>query len=277
VFEQLTLTLAAELLAVGLAAGLLGGMLGIGGGIIMIPAMLLLVGEQRFGVESLHLYKLAAICTSIPMAIPACLRHYRARAIVPSLLRGILPGALLGVLVGVALTLLFVDEQTRWLRRIFGAFLQLAVLIALLEGWLSRGHEHGLVRRCPTGRRWWPYAAAVGLPAGITAGLLSVGGGVWAVPVQRMLLGVQLRNAIANSAVMILPVALVTTISQAVALDRALSIPIWPAFGLALCLVPGALVGSWCGASLTHKLPLRWLRTAFHVLLVVTGLRMMLQ
>jgi uncharacterized membrane protein YfcA len=118
----------------------------------------------------------------------------------------------------------------------------------------------------------------VGLPSGCLAGLLGIGGGIWAVPAMSLLLGIRLRHAIATSMLMIIGVALATAIGQSIELAHLHNDPPLHhvAWWLALWLAPGALVGGWCGAGLTHRLPVRWLRYCFQLLLAATGLRLIL-
>ena len=58
------------LLLTGFGAGLLGGFVGIGGSIIMIPAMLLLLGQNQ------HLYQAAAMIVNVVVALSGavCMR-----------------------------------------------------------------------------------------------------------------------------------------------------------------------------------------------------------
>lgn len=270
-------TQAAEMLGVGMLAGVLGGLLGVGGGIIMIPAMVIFLGTA-YGPNSFHVYKLAAISTSFVLSVPAIWRHRRAGAIVLRMIPGIVLGALVGVAIGVGMASTFVGEHTPSLRRLFGVFLELVVLINVYQEIQARRGRTHLVRSCPIPTRWTLLAPVVGLPAGIIAGLLGVGGGVWAVPSQRLLLGVRIRNAIANSACMILFVALGTACGLLIQLGSLSSetnlstIGLW----LAIWLAPGALIGGWIGAGLTHRLPVQWLRLIFAGLLVATGVRLII-
>lgn len=98
------------------------------------------------------------------------------------------------------------------------------------------------------------------------------------MPVQRLLLGVRMRNAIANSACMILFVSALTAVLLSLDLSRHAHQPPLHVIGwkIAVLLAPGAFLGSWIGAGLTHRLPVRTLRYGFMVVLVVTGLRLML-
>ncbi len=267
-----------ELLAIGLLAGVLGGMLGIGGGIVMIPAMVFILGRaETYGPNYLHVYKLASIISSVLLSIPAAVHHRRAGAVVRGMQWAMVPGALLGVLAGVLVSGLMTGAGTETLRRLFGGFLQLVVVIMAFQEWRSSRGEPHLTDRCPLPARRALLNSVVGFPAGLIAGLLGVGGGIWAVPAQGLLFGVRLRNAIANSTVMIIGVAAATAISLTIFVARLPADPRMSAgtgWLLALCLAPGGLVGGWTGAGLAHKLPVRALRYIFVGLLALTGVRL---
>jgi len=266
---------AAELIAIGALAGVVGGFLGVGGGLVMIPALVLLLGE-RFGPGSLHVYKLAAISASIIVSIPAAIRHARANAVVFRMLWGILPLAVAGVAIGVVVAgTFFGHEQTHLLRRIFGGFLELVVVVNVYQDWRSERNERGLTDHCPLPSRRGLIGLVVGLPTGLIAGLLGIGGGVWNVPAQHLLFGMRLRYAIATSSYVVIFVSFVTAIAQSIEVNRMPGLNATSGWWLALWLAPGALVGGWCGAGLTHRLPTRWVRHAFHALLVLTGIRLM--
>jgi len=263
---------------IGVVAGVAGGLLGIGGGIVMIPAMLLLLPEDLYGGrdQRLHVFQLAALATAVVLSAPAAKRHAQAGAVVPAMLWGIIPAAVIGVAVGVALASQFVGEHAHLLRRIFGGFM---VLAAAADIWwrrsVQRGHEAPR-RSCPVATRRTLIGTAVGLPAGLIGGLLGVGGGIWAVPVQNAAFGIRLPNAIANSACTIVAAAATAAIAKSLAITHMDGLTVLDGWRLALWLAPGALVGGWFGATLTHRLPVRWVRYAFHALLLITGLRLVL-
>ncbi len=261
----------AAIAGVGLMAGVLGGLLGIGGGLVMIPALLLILGEP-FGPGSLHLYKLAALAAAAVLSLVAARRHARAGAIVWRVVPWVVAGAVLGVIGGVLLGGLFVGEQTRVLRRVFGGFMLVTVASQV---WRQRTADRdGGVSSCPLtgGGR---YAGWVGLPAGLIGGLLGVGGGVWAVPVQHFVFGIQMRSAIANSSCMIVGVSIAAAIGLSVSIGGMADLRVMDGWLLAAGLAPGALLGGWIGGGLTHRVRTDWLRVGFQVLLVVTGLKLL--
>ena len=264
----------ALMLLLGVVAGLLGGLLGIGGGLVMIPAMILLFGERLYGANSIHVYKLAALATAVVLSIPAVVAHARAGAVVPRMLVGIILFGLVGVGVGVGLGRFFADEHAALLRRLFGGFMLLSVAVSLWRRRLS-SDDYGC--KCsPVASRWAVIGSVVGMPAGVIAGLLGVGGGVWAVPVQNYALGVRLPNAIANSACMIIALAAGASAMQSVALTYFDGVGPADGWWLAVWLAPGAVVGGWFGARLTHRLPVARVRTAFYILLLITGAKLVL-
>lgn len=257
---------------IGLVAGVLGGLFGIGGGLVMIPALLLLV-PNPFGPNALHVYKLASLATSVVLSVPAVIRHAQHRAIVPRMVLAITPIALAGVLAGVVAAGFLVGPQTRLLRQIFGGFMLLAVGASVYR----RLHvARSGVATCPVPTRWARVGLIVGLPSGLISGLLGVGGGVWAVPAQNLALGIRLQNAIANSACMILFVTALAAGLQSAALGQIGGVSASDGWRIAAWLAPGALVGGWVGAKLTHILSAVWLYWLFQVLLVVAAVKLLL-
>ena len=95
---------------VGLFAGLLGGLLGIGGSLVMIPALVVLFGQGTaepvaagtFRGLNQHIYQAAAMVVNILVAIPATFSHTRAKAVMPGVIRPMLPASMIAIVGGVA-------------------------------------------------------------------------------------------------------------------------------------------------------------------------------
>jgi uncharacterized membrane protein YfcA len=261
------------LVLIGLIAGCLGGLLGVGGSIVMIPAMMLLLGPD------LHVYQGAAMIVNFFVVVPATLQHIRHKAVVPSIVRATIPSAAVTVLLGVQLS------QSRWLSganeihlsRIFGLFLwyEAAYNLWRMLPRPPRPNTPALNPDAAAGEAFsfWRVVATVGFPTGFIGGLLGVGGGILAVPCQQLFLGLPLRKAIANSAATIICVSAIgaTFKNYHLAHDGvALARPI----GLAAILIPTAVLGAHAGARLTHVVPLRLLRLLLAVLMAYAGWKM---
>ncbi len=255
------------LAVIGLLAGVCGGLLGIGGSVVIIPGMTLILGPRQ------HLYQAAALIVNFFVAVPAVVQHVRAGAVRVGVLRVLLPGAVVGSVCGVGLSELgiFRGSGSIYLTGMFGVFL---LLVGVKDLRLMFGA--GKDERVAVGRDgWFRGVMLVGLPTGLISGLLGVGGGVIAVPLQRRLLGVPLRSAIANSAGMIVVLSVVGAGVKHFGIWRHhAEIGLGDPVRLAVFLIPTAAMGAWIGGRLTHVWPLRVVRGAFVVLLVVVGLRM---
>ncbi|MFN0135073.1 MAG: sulfite exporter TauE/SafE family protein [Phycisphaerae bacterium] len=264
---------------IGLLAGVLGGLLGIGGGLIIIPMLIITLGNA-YGVGSLHVYKIAALATAIVLSIPAARQHLRSGAVVKRMLPSIELFGVLGVILGVALASLLAGDLTLWLQRIFGGCM-IAFVVAqrVLRRAMNVGSSGagGIDRRVsPLPSRWMLIGTRVGLPSGVISGLLGIGGGVWAVPAQNLWLGIRLQSAIANSTCMIVGVAISAAIFQSIAVARMSDLNWTDGWLLALFLSPGAILGGSLGGRLTHILPVNTLRLIFDGVLILTGVRLLL-
>jgi uncharacterized protein len=106
-------------------------------------------------------------------------------------------------------------------------------------------------------------AIAIGLAAGIVAGLLGVGGGVLFVPGLVLLLGLDQHQAEATSLLAIVPVAIVGTYAQ----DRYGNVRRADALLLGLLSLAGAVAG----VALANALSGTVLRDAFAALMVIVA------
>lgn len=81
-------------LITGIVTGFLSGMMGVGGGAIMIPAMVLLAG---FGQ---HMAQGTSLLVMVPVGIAGALAHHQLGNVAKGFLPGLIPGILLGAFLG---------------------------------------------------------------------------------------------------------------------------------------------------------------------------------
>jgi uncharacterized membrane protein YfcA len=250
--------------AIGFGGGMLGGLVGIGGSLVMIPALTIVYGRDQ------QLYQAAAMVVNAVVATTATRRHAIAGAIKRRVVFRMVPAAVACVLIGVWASN-HLDQ--RWLQLCFGGFM-LYVALQEIRSMLSgrTGGESGSPRE---GRL---ALAGVGGATGFVSGLLGIGGGGVAVPMLRGLCRLPLREAIAASAAVMLVSATAGAIAKnttfasidAAGAGRGLS----ASLTLAAILAPTGMLGAWVGASLTHRLNLPTIRIAFIALMVIGGVRM---
>lgn len=117
------LTLAA-LLVVGVAAGFLAGLLGIGGGILMVPAMVLLFGFDQ------HVAQGTSLLVIIPAAAAGSWTHYRRGRLDLRVAAFVALGGIAGAVIG-TLSALSLDDAL--LQRLFAVVLFLVAIRMLLR------------------------------------------------------------------------------------------------------------------------------------------------
>ncbi|MFA9478792.1 TSUP family transporter [Phycisphaerales bacterium AB-hyl4] len=257
----------------GLVAGVLGGLLGVGGSVIMIPGLVLLFGHGRFEGLNQHAYQAAAMIANVAVALPAVMRHHKAGAVALPVLKWMMPAAAVAVIVGVWLSNrpMFAGAGGGvWLGRILAIFLLYEVILNLRK---VLGPREATLQAMEGARITRPRAATAGGSMGLIGGLLGVGGGVIAVPIQQLLLALPLRTAIANSAaVMVLSAAIGATYKNATLSQH--EVPWYAGLLLAALLAPTCVIGGRLGASLTHSLPIRQVRFVFIVIMSLAAWRM---
>lgn len=252
-------------LLTGAAAGLLAGLLGIGGGLVIVPALALLFVQHGFAADFVMHYAVGtSLATIIATSISSLLAHQRRGSVhwpvVRSMVPGILPGAL-------ASAWLARQMDSAGLALMFGVFV---VLVAV----------HLLIGAKPPPHRQLPGAVGLGVAGsviGLLSGLLGIGGGTLTVPF--LLWGrVEIRLAVGTAATIGLPIAIAGTTGFILG---GLHVPAqpghnsgfiyWPAVAaVVLASVPTAPLG----ARLAHYLPRATLQRLFALLLVMIGMKM---
>jgi hypothetical protein len=104
---------------IGLLGGVTSGLFGVGGGVVMVPAMMLLLGVD---IKTAIGTSLAII---VPTAITGSAKHYFLGNLNWKIALALAPGAMIGGYYGAKLTRLIPAED---LKRYFGAFLVLVGL-----------------------------------------------------------------------------------------------------------------------------------------------------
>lgn len=102
------------LLTAGALTGFLSGMLGVGGAVVMIPAMVLLVGLDQ------HTAQGSSLLTMVPAGMVGALTHMRYGNVEISLLKGLIPGVFIGTYLGGSVAHFLPDSM---LRLLFGSML----------------------------------------------------------------------------------------------------------------------------------------------------------
>ncbi len=265
--DQLTIAI------IGLLVGIVGGMFGIGGSIILIPAL------TEFRGPNQHLYQATAMIMNFFVSVPAVYQHWRARAIDSATIARLVPLSIAFVAVGVAISesRVFAGSGEAYLRGLFGVFLFACGLAEIYRAYRPRriADEVNANRLGPASAPalTLPVITAIAAPTGFISGLLGIGGGILGVPLQRRFLRMPLPIAIANSTALVAATAIFGGIIKNYAYYSEHGTARQPIL-LAAILAPTAIAGSLIGARLTHRVPLKALRSLFIVLLMIAAIRL---
>jgi hypothetical protein len=246
--------MAAVVLAlIGASAGLLGSLMGVGGGIIVVPALSELYGvpfREAVGIS------LVVIVANSSASAAAYVQRGAADVRVGVVLElATVAGAILGSSVaGLA--------PVRTLKLLFAG----VAIYSAVSLWLRRhGTSEAQVVGAYEVKAWGP-GLAVSVAAGALSGLLGIGGGVFKVPAMTLAMGIPFKVAAATSNFMI-------------GVTAAAGAYVYWGRGeigaeLAAPVVVGTFLGARAGSSLLARLPAKRLQVAFAGVLVFLGARM---
>lgn len=251
---------------IGAAAGASAGLFGIGGGIIVVPALVVTFATLQFTPDHLtHIAVGTSLATIVVTGSASAWMHHRHRAVRWPLVRGLLPGIVIGAVIGA----LFADTlSSERLRQLFGV-LQIVLAAKMLFNLMPQRGEF-------TPRRG--EMPLVGGVIGAVASCFGIGGGALTGP-YLIWRGQAVHDAVGTAAAVGVPIALAGAVSFIITGLNASQLPAWssgyiywPAFA---AISAATLVFAPLGARLAHRLNAKVLKKAFAVLLVIIGIKML--
>ena len=255
-----------------LLAGLLGALTGLGGGVVIVPLLVL-----GFGIDiryAMGASLISVIATSSGAAAAYVKEGFSNIRIGMFLEIATTAGAMLGAFLAVRLS-------TGLIGVIFGAVLILSAYLSLRENLdqSSDGNADPLASRLrmdssyPTqeGRKMYhvrrvPAGFGLMLGAGTLSGLLGVGSGAFKVLAMDQVMKIPFKVSTTTSNFMI---GVTAAASAGIYLRRGFIDP-----GLAMPVVLGVLIGSVVGTHVLVKAKTKWLRLVFSLVIVVLGIEM---
>ncbi|MDX1691671.1 MAG: sulfite exporter TauE/SafE family protein [Acidimicrobiia bacterium] len=239
-------------LSLGLAAGVVGGLFGVGGGVVLVPGMVVLLGVAQ---HTAHGTSVAAIIAS---ATSGAARLGIDGEVDWDVAGIVLVGAVVGAFLGArAMNRI----PAVWLAR---AFVVVAIVAAARMAFQPEITGALLAER---GAVTTIGFVALGLAAGTLAAILGVGGGIVYVPALVALFAFPQHIAQGTSLAIIVPSMVVAAITH----SRAGRVD----WGLGAVLGLGGVVGGLVGAEIALSLDALLLRRLFAAFLVLMVLRML--
>ena len=241
-----------SLLVVGLGAGFLSGVFGVGGGILVVPGLMMFVKmEQRRA----HGTSLAAV---LPISAASLVTYWLHDHVDWPVALWLTVGALAGAYVGASL-LAIISKRN------------LALVFAIVLGVIG---VRLFFTVSGTGRNDITFVLAlayvvVGVCTGALSGLLGVGGGAIMVPIMAVLFGVPSVIAKGTSLAVIIPTALMGTLRN----RSNKNVNLYAAVVVGITGIVMAVVGAWVAARMSDSLS----NALFALLLIAVAGRMLRQ
>ncbi len=260
------LTLAAVAAGSGIIGGILAGLLGVGGGIVIVPALYFALSLT--GMEPALTMQVAvgtSLSTIVFTSLSSGYGHYKKGAIDMALLRLWAPSILIGVVIGGILGGI-VSGQV-----LIAVFATVAVIVAL-DMILRKAQDSDTPRSFSK-----PVWAGLGVVAGSISAMMGIGGGTVCVPMLNFL-GYDIRKAVGTSAAIGFIIGVPGALIYMATGFGAEGLPPF-SFGyvnlfLAAVIIPLSTTFARVGVKLAHSIPRRALRLSFGVFLLITSARM---
>ncbi len=179
-------------IVVGLFAGFLGGLLGIGGGIIIVPTLILLFQLLEFPSDTImQVAAGTSLASIIILAGSSAYSHYKKNGINFEVLYYLTPGMVVGAIFGGIAAQLFPSHQLIY---IFAFFISLVGCYFLFFS--KKDSEESTICKLPS----LYLFTLIGLTISSLSSFFGIGGGIITMPCLKSV-GLSTRNAISTSAI----------------------------------------------------------------------------
>lgn len=175
------------LLALGAFVGVMAGLLGIGGGLIVVPALLYLLPWAGIPTElSMHMALATSLASIIVTSGSSALNHLKLGNVDMFVVKWLMPGVVVGGFIGANIAEWI---PTQYLPKVFG------VIVLFLALQMFRSIRVTSQKTMPGSFLTMVYGSGIG----VVSSLAGIGGGSLSVPFNRH--GVEMRKAVGSSSV----------------------------------------------------------------------------
>jgi uncharacterized membrane protein YfcA len=239
------------LFIVGLIAGILSGFFGIGGGVIIVPALVFFLGFSQKLSNGISLSALL-----LPVSIFAVIKYSKSDFVDIKIAALIAVGIFMGVYGGANIA---VSMPSILLKQIYGVFL----LYTAFKYLYSKKNNFNEINS--HGHKLNFIALFIGIFAGILSGLFGIGGGAVIVPALVGIMKFSPKKAAGTSlGALLLPVGLPGVIKYYSAGFFDIRLASFVAIGI--------IIGAYFGAHIAIKLPSKLTKKIFGIFLFIIGL-----
>ena len=252
---------------IGVVAGVLAGLFGLGGGVVIVPALYGLFSVQQFPNENIMIMAVAtSLATIILTSVSSVMTHNKLGTIIWGTVFRLTPGILFGAGMGAVLADLLIDEMLKWFFISYLIYVGIRMATQASSVGKEKKTNNLLVYRVG---KWICFLSY----------LFGIGGGKLTVP---YLVGrqVPMKNAVAVSSACGLPIAISGTMVYGWLGWENTLLPEWSLGYIYLPTLGGIVICSIftapIGARLAYKLPAKKLKRYFSVVVFLIAFQMIL-
>lgn len=266
----------AILIITGVIAGTLAGLLGIGGGLVIVPVLVVALLQQGVAAgDAVHIAIATSLASILLTAIGSVVSHHRRQAVLWPFMLRYLPWVALGAW-SASFTVNYLSGLLDG-KVLIGLFVLFA-LVTAYKLWQAKPRSQYLPNN-ETLAFNWPQDASIGLLIGHLSAVLGIGGGSMNAPYFHWR-GVRMPVAVGTAAACGYPLALGGVLGF---MWQRLNVPADIALLGAIYWQAAVIIGFFgllaapFGAHLAHRLPEQVLRRVFALLLILLAIRMLWQ
>lgn len=261
-------TLIVVLCGLGVLVGTMSGLLGIGGGLVVVPALLWILPQAGIEPEiAMHMALATSLASIILTSSSSAYNHYHYGNVHFSAIKWLLPGVIAGGFIGSTIA---ESVPTQWLPRVFGVIVMFLAL-KMLRSSLSKAKPP----KNKASPRLAPFHGAL---IGMVSSLAGIGGGSLMVPYLNRR-GEEIRVAIGSSAACGVIIAIAGMLGF---VYHGASAPELPSYSVGYVYLPAlisiaatSVLFTKFGAKLATRLPTKVLKRVFALFLLSVAIKML--
>ena len=252
----------------GIFSGIIAGLFGVGGGIILVPAIVFTM--EFIGYDSIitmHLGVATSLALIVPTAISSSIGHHKRGVVDYYIIRNLAPTLVIGSLLG---AILAQNTSGDGLRLLFG-------IMAIFASFnMMKKNQYIIGKEMPS---FFVLNWVIGLVIGTVSAMVGIGGGALSIPLMNGF-SVSQHRATGTAAVIGLVIAIPGAVIFSLANTSGLNFPPW-SFGMIslpvfVVFFPLTIIGAQLGVIIAYKLNGLILRRIFSVFLFIMAVRMLL-
>ena len=253
----------------GLASGLIAGLFGVGGGIILVPAIVFAldyIGQSQS--ITMHMAVATSLAIIIPTSISSIIAHNKNDAVDYNIIFNLSPGIFIFAIFGSFLTQIVSGDTLRLL------FASIALISSIN---MMKKFQFVLGNKMPLNRI---FNFFVGSIIGFLSSMIGIGGGAISVPMMNSF-SVSHHRSIGTASALGLVISVPAAITYACADTSSLDMPEWSigmiSLPIIIIFIPLTIFASQIGANIAHLLNELFLRRIFSVFILLMSIRMIYQ